>query len=66
MSRVKWSAGGMANQKIQIYTVSQATALIKTALENNLPGRLTVTGQISDWRGVHSSGHCYFTLKDEG
>ena len=55
----------MTNQKLQIYTVSQVTTLIKTALENNLPGRLTVTGQISDWK-LHSSGHCYFSLKDEG
>ena len=55
----------MANQKLKIYTVSQVTALIKTMLESNLPGRLTVTGQISDWK-LHSSGHCYFSLKDEG
>jgi exodeoxyribonuclease VII large subunit len=55
----------MANQKVKIYTVSQVTTLIKTVLEGNLPGRLTVTGEISDWK-VHSSGHCYFSLKDEG
>jgi len=55
----------MVNQKLKIYTVSQVTTLIKTTLENNLPGRLTVTGQISDWK-VHTSGHCYFSLKDEG
>ena len=50
----------------KIYTVSQVNTLIKTVLENSLPGRLTVTGQISDWRGPHTSGHCYFSLKDEG
>jgi exodeoxyribonuclease VII large subunit len=50
----------------KIYTVSKVNTLIKTVLENNLPGRLTVTGQISDWRGPHTSGHCYFSLKDEG
>jgi exodeoxyribonuclease VII large subunit len=55
----------MANEKVKIYTVSQVTTLIKTVLEGNLPGRLTVTGQISDWK-LHSSGHCYFSLKDEG
>lgn len=55
----------MANEKVKIYTVSQVTALIKTVLEGNLPGRLTVTGQISDWK-VHTKGHCYFSLKDEG
>lgn len=55
----------MANEKLKIYTVSQVTTLIKTALENNLPGRLTVSGEISGWK-LHSSGHCYFSLKDEG
>jgi exodeoxyribonuclease VII large subunit len=49
----------------QIFTVSQVNTLIKTALENTLPGRLTVTGEISDWK-VHSKGHCYFSLKDQG
>jgi exodeoxyribonuclease VII large subunit len=55
----------MANEQAKIYTVSQVTTLIKTTLENGLPGRLTVRGEISDWR-PHSSGHCYFSLKDEG
>ena len=55
----------MANEQVKIYTVSQVTTLIKTTLENNLPGRLTVRGEISDWK-LHSSGHCYFSLKDEG
>jgi exodeoxyribonuclease VII large subunit len=55
----------MANEQVKIYTVSQVTTLIKTTLENGLPGRLTVRGEISDWR-PHSSGHCYFSLKDEG
>jgi exodeoxyribonuclease VII large subunit len=55
----------MATEKIKVYTVSQVTGLIKTVLEGNLPARLTVTGQISDWK-AHVSGHCYFSLKDEG
>jgi len=55
----------MANEQVKIYTVSQLTTLIKTTLENNLPGRFTVRGEISDWK-LHSSGHCYFSLKDEG
>jgi len=48
----------------KIYTVSQITSLIKTSLENSLPGRLTITGEISGFKR-HSSGHCYFDLKDE-
>jgi exodeoxyribonuclease VII large subunit len=54
----------MANEKRHIYTVSQLTSLIKGVLEDNLPSRLTVAGEISGWK-VHSSGHCYFSLKDE-
>jgi exodeoxyribonuclease VII large subunit len=55
----------MVNRQMKIYTVSEVTTLIKTVLEGNLPARLTVTGQISDWK-VHTKGHCYFSLKDEG
>lgn len=54
----------MASGKRQIYTVSQVNGLIKTAIEDSLPGRLTVSGEISGWK-VHGSGHCYFSLKDE-
>ena len=49
----------------KIYTVSQINSLIKIALEERLPSRLMVRGQISDWKH-HSSGHCYFSLKDTG
>ena len=48
----------------KIYTVSQVNALIKGILENNLPPRLTVIGEITDFK-LHHSGHCYFSLKDE-
>ncbi len=50
--------------KTKIYTVSQVNSLIKGILDNNLPGRLTITGEITDWK-LHHSGHCYFSLKDE-
>jgi exodeoxyribonuclease VII large subunit len=52
-------------KEARIYTVSQINSLIKAVLENNLPGRLTITGEITDWK-LHYSGHCYFSLKDEG
>ena len=29
-------------------------------------GYVRVRGEISGYRGLHSSGHCYFALKDEG
>jgi len=54
----------LMTDKTKIYTVSQVNSLIKGILENNLPGRLTISGEITDWR-LHHSGHCYFSLKDE-
>lgn len=51
------------NNKIPVFTVTQLNTLIKGALENTLPGRFLLRGQISDWKR-HSSGHCYFLLKD--
>ena len=53
----------MAKEKPKIYSVSQINSLIKTALEENLPSRMIVSGQISDWKH-HISGY-YFSLKDE-
>jgi exodeoxyribonuclease VII large subunit len=47
-----------------IYTVSQLTAQIKDLLEANLPF-LWIEGEISNLRQP-TSGHLYFTLKDEG
>ena len=54
---------GMAVKKVKIYTVSQVNTLIQVALEQNLPSRMVVGGEISDWK-QHYSGHCYFSLKD--
>lgn len=50
-------------QEERIYTVSQVTSRIKTLLESSLPV-LWVEGEISNFVH-HSSGHMYFTLKDE-
>jgi len=51
-------------KRTHIYTVSQVNSLIKVALEENLPSRLIVRGEISDFKH-HTSGHCYFSLKDQ-
>jgi len=51
--------------KAKIYTVSEINSLIKGILENNLPGRLTITGEISGFKIHPPSGNCYFDLKDE-
>ena len=50
--------------RTKIYTVSQVNALIRQILENNLPSRLTITGEITNWT-IARSGHAYFDLKDE-
>jgi exodeoxyribonuclease VII large subunit len=55
----------MAKKELTIYTVSQVTTLIKTALEETLPPKMLIAGQISDWKIHQASGHCYFSLKDE-
>jgi exodeoxyribonuclease VII large subunit len=53
----------MLNSFRPIYTVSQLTAEIKTILEQNFE-HLWVEGEISNLR-LPTSGHLYFTLKDE-
>ena len=47
-----------------VYSVTQLTRLIKLTLNEHLPEKVTVTGEISNFKR-HSSGHLYFTLKDE-
>ena len=47
----------------QVRTVSEVTGLVKSVLETSLPS-LWVEGEISNFKH-HSSGHMYFTLKDD-
>ena len=54
----------MAKKQTTIYTVSQVNTLIQVALEDKLPPRLTIHGQISDWKS-HHSGHRYFLLIEQ-
>lgn len=46
------------------YTVSEASNAIKRVVEDAF-GYIRLRGEISGYRGPHSSGHCYFTLKDD-
>ncbi|MEX0852273.1 MAG: exodeoxyribonuclease VII large subunit, partial [Bauldia sp.] len=46
------------------YTVSELSNALKRTVEDAY-GYVRVRGEISGFRGVHSSGHAYFTLKDE-
>ena len=47
-----------------VRTVTQLTRLIRMSLEGAFPD-VRVEGEVSNLR-VPASGHCYFTLKDEG
>ena len=44
-------------------TVSDLSNAIKRAIEDRF-GFVRVRGEISGYRGPHSSGHAYFSLKD--
>lgn len=45
-------------------TVSELAGAIKRALEDGF-GYVRLRGEVSGYRGPHSSGHCYFALKDD-
>lgn len=46
------------------FSVSELSSAIKRALEDSF-GYVRLRGEISGYRGPHSSGHCYFALKDD-
>jgi exodeoxyribonuclease VII large subunit len=47
------------------FSVSEISQALKRTVEDQF-GHVRVRGEISGYRGPHSSGHAYFTLKDEG
>jgi exodeoxyribonuclease VII large subunit len=52
------------NERLPMLTVSRLAALLKEVVEENF-ARVLVEGEISNF-SVPASGHCYFSLKDEG
>jgi len=46
------------------YSVSELSSAIKRTLEGAY-GYVRLRGEISGFRGAHTSGHCYFALKDD-
>ena len=46
------------------FTVSELSAALRRTVEDAY-GHVRVRGEISGFRGAHSSGHCYFALKDQ-
>ena len=53
-----------ARLNIREWTVSELSAALRKTVEDAF-GYVRVRGEISGYRGAHSSGHCYFALKDE-
>src|ERR1700722_17968433 len=47
------------------FTVSELSSALRRTVEDAY-GHVRVRGEITGFRGAHSSGHCYFALKDEG
>src|ERR1700709_258331 len=46
------------------FTVTELSSALKRTVEDAY-GHVRVSGEASGFRGPHSSGHCYFALKDE-
>jgi exodeoxyribonuclease VII large subunit len=46
------------------YTVSEISGALRRTVEDAF-GHVRVRGEISGYRGTHSSGHAYFALKDD-
>ncbi len=46
-------------------TVTELSGALKRTVEERF-GYVRVRGEVSNYRGPHSSGHAYFSLKDEG
>ena len=56
------SAPGANTPEISVSELAQA---LKRTVEDRF-GRVRIRGEISNYRGPHSSGHAYFSLKDAG
>jgi len=52
------------NHNAPVYTVSEISLSVKRVLEDHF-GVVRLRGEVSGWKGAHSSGHAYFSLKDE-
>ena len=47
------------------FSVTELSGALKRTIEDRF-GLVRVRGEVSGWRGPHASGHCYFSLKDQG
>ncbi len=58
------NTGARQGSNLPELTVSELSSSIKRTLEGTY-SYVRLRGEISGFRGAHSSGHCYFSLKDE-
>ncbi len=55
---------GNRKSNLTEFSVSEISAALKKTVENTF-GQVRIRGEVSGFRGPHSSGHCYFSLKDD-
>lgn len=53
-----------SSSNVAEYSVSEISGALKRSIEEQF-GHVRVRGEISGYRGPHSSGHAYFALKDD-
>ncbi|MCW6510333.1 exodeoxyribonuclease VII large subunit [Lichenifustis flavocetrariae] len=58
-------AGQDAGSNVPELSVSELSGALKRTVEERF-GFVRLRGEVSNYRGPHSSGHAYFSLKDEG
>jgi exodeoxyribonuclease VII large subunit len=46
------------------YSVTQINNMVQVSIASSLPGTLSVTGEVTDYRPGRPGGHLYFSLKD--
>ncbi len=59
-----YSDTGNAKSNQTEYTVTEISSSLKKTVEERF-GYVRIRGEITGFRGAHSSGHCYFALKDD-
>ena len=59
-----YSDTGIEKTNLTEFSVTEISAALKKTVEDRF-GRVRVRGEISGYRGPHSSGHSYFALKDD-
>ena len=64
MARRPIDSPDQANSNALELSVSELSQSIKRTVEDQF-GYVRVRGEVSGFRGPHSSGHCYFALKDQ-